>query len=66
MQDESVMLNTRVTVGATSEVRFKSMLGQTGDGEIANVQVSTSTAALPPESSWVNVYSQKRDWPDRI
>jgi hypothetical protein len=35
------------------------MLGQTGDGEIANVQVSTSTVALPPESSWVNVYSQR-------
>jgi hypothetical protein len=59
MQDESVMLNTRVTVGATSEVRFKSMLGQTGDGEIANVQVSTSTSAVPPESSWVNLYSQR-------
>ncbi len=58
MQDEFLMLNSPMTVGVGSELRFKSMLGLTGDGEIASVQVCTSQAAVPSESSWVNIYSQ--------
>ena len=54
----SFAFNQRFTAGASSEIRFQSMLGQLGGGELALVQVSTNGGA-----TWdpIPVYQQARD-----